>query len=598
MLCLVLLFSNYSNAQVTEVSTTSNLTNFTGTANDVTSTWQNAGSIGAPLTCWAGGDPGYCGPNPRVAANGAGSNIINFSYGTVDLHQYITIKNALPNSGTGLMVNGFNFGFTAKNGNGWDDGRQDYLTAYVKIYNNTNSKTLAEYNYDVNGKYNWTSFKYNETFTSAIAVPDLGNARIGFIGRDNNYWVGPYGPEISNTYFNLKYSVDPCVTNPYYSSSCAGYFDRLAALAPKSTTETTTTPVSANTQEPPPPPPPILGALTPQNNSLPPPPGPPPPAGQQPGLPVPGNQPQPGAPQQALAAVAVGPSVEKAGSPVNLSFALSLVAKNQEREKTLEQQTVQAALNEVQNIATKLQEQTAQTVATVNAQSATSVETGTALAASGQQSAGNLQTSSRSVGPQTNQTQFTGNGIQVTSMLQQQQGLQQQGLQQQVFEQQFKPQESSIFSIVPQAVQIQILGPTVAESAQTAQPTTSFSFADAKQQQEVQVPQSNNSFISDRNNPLKEIIESAQFTMSAMVETNTAAVKRDVQANEAAAGVDIAQMAIVPIGYANYSIALTDNKFYDTKPIYQNQRVIDNVRLLRGLGSDLKHQQMVQDQYR
>ena len=47
----------------------------------------------------------------------------------------------------------------------------------------------------------------------------------------------------------------------------------------------------------------------------------------------------------------------------------------------------------------------------------------------------------------------------------------------------------------------------------------------------------------------------------------------------------------------NY-ISLADAKFYETKPIYQNQRVVDNVRLLRGLGSDQKHQQMVQDQYR
>ena len=32
------------------------------------------------------------------------------------------IASVLPNTGSGLRVNGYNFGFTAKNGNGWDDG--------------------------------------------------------------------------------------------------------------------------------------------------------------------------------------------------------------------------------------------------------------------------------------------------------------------------------------------------------------------------------------------------------------------------------------------------------------------------------------------
>ena len=58
-------------------------------------------------------------------------------------------------------------------------------------------------------------------------------------------------------------------------------------------------------------------------------------------------------------------------------------------------------------------------------------------------------------------------------------------------------------------------------------------------------------------------------------------------------------MAVVPTGYTTYTnFALRDANFYTEKPLYANQRVIDNVRVLRGLGSDQKHQQMVQDQYR
>ena len=131
-LCLVLLCSKYSNSQSLDtstgtISTTGNLVNFTGSPTDTTSNWNGAGSVGLPLTCWAPGGQGYCGPNPRVSAWGPGSNVINYSYGQVDLNQVVNINKALAIGGSGVQLSGFNFGFTAKNGNGWDNGQQDYL---------------------------------------------------------------------------------------------------------------------------------------------------------------------------------------------------------------------------------------------------------------------------------------------------------------------------------------------------------------------------------------------------------------------------------------------------------------------------------------
>jgi hypothetical protein len=46
---------------------------------------------------------------------------------------------------------------------------------------------------------------------------------VGFVGRDNNFWAGNYGPEVYNVDFRLKYKVDPCATNPAYSVTCAGF---------------------------------------------------------------------------------------------------------------------------------------------------------------------------------------------------------------------------------------------------------------------------------------------------------------------------------------------------------------------------------------
>jgi hypothetical protein len=220
-LCLAFSFITLSsNAQVD--STTGNLINYGTTPTDTTSKWNNGVYVNQ-LGCFGGNSgTGYCGPYPNVQTNGN----INFSYGQVDLNQIVNINKALSAGGTGVQLSGFNFGFMAKNGNGWDDGRQDYLSAYVKFYN-AGGGLAANYDYTsrTNQRYNWTQFNFSETFASPIAASNYSNAQVGFVGRDNNYWAGPYGPEIYNVSFSLKYRVDPCATNPAYSSTCAGFSD-------------------------------------------------------------------------------------------------------------------------------------------------------------------------------------------------------------------------------------------------------------------------------------------------------------------------------------------------------------------------------------
>ena len=217
MLCLALSFIKPSNSQVDP--TTGNLINFTGTPTATTSNWNNGVYVNS-LTCWHPGEAGNCGPYPNVNRNGT----INFSYGQVDLNQVININAALAAGGTGVQLTGFNFAFRAKNGNGWDNGQQDYLAAYVSLYN-ANGTQAANYDYSsqTNRKYNWTDFNFHETFANPYIASTLSTARVGFIGRDTNGWAGPYGPEITNVSFNLAYRVDPCTLNPAYSSICAGF---------------------------------------------------------------------------------------------------------------------------------------------------------------------------------------------------------------------------------------------------------------------------------------------------------------------------------------------------------------------------------------
>lgn len=179
------------------------------------------------LTCWAWGNPGYCGPNPIVRPG----NDINFSFGWTDLYQQQNIGSLLPNSGTGLQVNGYNFSFAAKNGNGWDDGRTDLLFAYVQ-FNNPTGGTLLNHTHNLSTNFNWTNFTYNQTFNTPYKVGEIGSVRYGFVGQDNNFWAGPYGPEISNVSFSLKYSLDPCSVNTLSSPSCPGYLDALRRITP------------------------------------------------------------------------------------------------------------------------------------------------------------------------------------------------------------------------------------------------------------------------------------------------------------------------------------------------------------------------------
>lgn len=188
------------------------------------SSWTN-GVYQDSLTCWGWGNPGYCGPNAIVRPD----NNINFSYGTTDLYQSHSIANFLPSNGNGLRVNGYNFGFTAKNGNGWDDGRVDYLNAYTR-FTDSNGNIVYSKIYDLNYKFDWTTFNFSETFSTPYSAKSLGNVTYGFIGRDNNFWAGPYGPEINNISFSLKYSVDPCFVNALSSPTCPGYIEAISKL--------------------------------------------------------------------------------------------------------------------------------------------------------------------------------------------------------------------------------------------------------------------------------------------------------------------------------------------------------------------------------
>jgi hypothetical protein len=104
-----------------------------------------------------------------------------------------------------------------------------------------------------------------------------------------------------------------------------------------------------------------------------------------------------------------------------------------------------------------------------------------------------------------------------------------------------------------------------------------------------------------RGSVLNDIIEQRVNVASFQMEQQMDTVKKNVLPNELAGGVDIAAMALIPKGYEVYSIVtLRDVPFYKPEAIYKDNKTVDNARVLRGLtsGSDAKHQEMVNQQYK
>jgi hypothetical protein len=224
---LIILFCGWVVVAHGQTSYTGNLVN--------NNNWTNGYPV-STLTCWQAGDPNCSPGTPYIRPNGN----INFSYNATELYQARAIADVLPNSGTGLIATGFQFNWRSKNGNGWDDGRLDTLQAYVQMYSKSGQWIEAQ-TYSLNFLHNWTDFSWSGNFTKERRGSDLGTILYGFYGRDNNNWVGPYGPEVTNVSFSLRYQPDPCVVNPLHSTECPGFLAAINRPVPGVQTETTNT---------------------------------------------------------------------------------------------------------------------------------------------------------------------------------------------------------------------------------------------------------------------------------------------------------------------------------------------------------------------
>jgi len=115
---------------------------------------------------------------------------------------------------------------------------------------------------------------------------------------------------------------------------------------------------------------------------------------------------------------------------------------------------------------------------------------------------------------------------------------------------------------------------------------------------EAEQPQQQRNFTTDKTNPINDIIDNKPVVAEQRTEAKLPAVNASAQNNDVAGGVDINSIAVVPVGFSTYTIALADASFYQPKEIYRNQRTIDNRRALQNLRSDQLHEQMINQQWR
>ena len=614
------MFSSSSNSQSID-PVTGNLINYSSSPTDTTSIWNNG--VYVNQLCFGAGQPGNCGPNPSVREG----NNINFSYGTVNLNQIVNINKALSIGGSGVQLSGFNFGFMAKNGNGWDDGRQDYLSAYVNFYNAAGG-LAANYDYtsQTNQRYNWTLFNFSETFASPVAASSYSNAQVGFIGRDNNFWAGTYGPEIYNVNFSLKYSVrpDPCIADPLSSPTCPGYalatvknsilgstvsnasatsfvptinYASLGpAAGPAMIGPDPTNPApgpqgpmgpAAGPQGPQGPQGPMGPAAGPQGqdpnqNSSGPQDSPsqPGPQGPQQG-PAAGPQPAGGPPQQAQSAPqqssgpsqagpAAGPARSNDGPKMTPGAALSVARAAQEKDKAVQATAVQTATRAFESAMQSSQTASSNAITMNQDMSASSATAAAQFATQTTQSSMQISGQTQQIN-NAGQT-YSGTGISVAKA------------------------NTSVFSI--DSLNNFTTGQV---SSQTSSVTQFRNESKTYEVEESTMQVASFGGPGKAGNPLSDLMNQRMDMLQTNIEQRSDSVKKNVQPNDLAGGVDVAAMAQIPKGYEAYSIVtLRDAPFYKPETIYKNNRTVDNARLLRGLtgGSDAKHQDMVNSQYK
>ncbi len=550
-----------------------------------------------------------CATNPAYSSTCAGfgnilntNNLLDSTKGGLSLDQAFAINTALQSAGVGATVHGFNYGFNWRVGQGffgctaWNQDGSCSWTMNIPAYANATVSLTNSSNQTIHSKsYSFTGDGTSGSFSDKYLLPSSMNQSLLGTGRIVGSASGT-NSSIEGAWATMIYTADPCIANPLFSSNCKGYAFAIAKqLSPASssniayndgaqTIDPTTGAQVDPTQPPPPPgsqpppgsPPPPPGSPPPPPGSEPPPgsppprEGPPPPASNNPAGPPPANQPPPqGGSSSQPKAGEVKTASDGGGSKTgpSLGSVMSMISANQAKTSNEAKTVVQAAETAAAKDAQQAQQQAENVAGTLTTQSITSSmtqsNTGTGLTATVSNQSPVFVVNVASV----SQTSVVNVG----------------GL---------RPAAQSIFA-----------DPSVSVSSSMSQGQLDMYSLQAppglnNKQPDVEIPQNEGIKIGGRSTLNDAMEQRPMLQNNNIQEQKTDSVNKNVQPNELAGKIDIASIATQPTGYQAYSTMMPDVAFYAPKEIYKNQVNVDNARVLRGLGSDRLHQEMVNQQYR
>jgi hypothetical protein len=523
-----------------------------------------------------------CATNPAYSPSCAGFGSVLTS---ANLGNNYAIATALEHSGTGLIVHGFDYGFSWRTG---ENCTAEFIICWAYGPAGTNAGAYVTNSSGAviaSKSYGWYSQNQSGSVTDSIRFRSSMNQLS--LGTFNVWGGGEGGGGIGNVWSRMVYSADPCDKNPLYSPDCKKFVSTV--LAKNATTTTTTTDYATG----------VTTTSTaqadpvknePTNTSV---------GGVQ--LSTSGEVVvQDNIPQTLKEAVKTATVVESTTQTRIAGAPGSLPPKPKEPEKTTVKPIVQVqqttTTRKVQqdnsgvDIALSAAANSVQEAAKVTGQSETIQASYTQQSSQPAPMAANkfvMQQYNQDTTSSTGDLDIAGN--------------------------QFKLRETKTATTkrytgeqveVPElpkelaAKQDEITTQAALGTGLVVSFISAPVFKYEPQRYEVENLPTQNLYSLGRINPLNSTTE-PRYVDTSPEKTET--VKRNVQPNSLAGDVDLTAMAVTPQGFTSYmNLTMIDAKFYETKEIYKNQRTVDNERALRLMNSksDNLHQQMVNQQYK
>jgi hypothetical protein len=153
----------------------------------------------------------------------AATNTLIFGFTSKTATQKISaeafaIQHALDLSNSGIKIQGYNYSWQI------DNSGQQSGTLSGKVELLRGGTALQSYTYNYNTPTEGFELKKGtEVFANEHALLAADSIALSFTGKDSRFWAGYYGPRVRDPSLTLNYTTDPCMSNPLYSPSCAGY---------------------------------------------------------------------------------------------------------------------------------------------------------------------------------------------------------------------------------------------------------------------------------------------------------------------------------------------------------------------------------------